>query len=140
MRLGRRGVVAVVIVTWLAVLVFLVSLTPLWPGPNPPAGSTRLAIRTAEPHLIPTLGCPAALLAPVRITSTSDKMVFVSVEGGAAVSVVWPAGWAAWRGADGIAVLARRDGSIAGREGDILRDYGGGVDETGSFDVCIIGS
>jgi hypothetical protein len=140
MRLGKRGVIAVVVATFFAVLVFLVSLTPMWPGPNPPAGATRLAIRTAAPHLIPTLGCPDALLLPVRITSAGDQMVFVSSDTGAPVSIVWPTGWAAWRGADGIAVLARRDGSIAGREGDVLSGYGGGVGDDGAIGICIVGS
>ena len=140
MKLGRRGVVAVVIATWLAVIIFLVAQTPLWPGPNPPSGATRLSIRTEAPHLIPTLGCTVAGLAPVRITAKGDQMVFVGVDSGTPVSIVWPAGWAAWRGADGVAVLARRDGSIVGHEGDVLSGYGGGVGNDGAFGVCIIGS
>ena len=53
--------------------------------------------------------------------------------------MVWPAGWRAWR-LDGQAVLVGRDGTVIGREGDVLPGYAGGVTDDGAFHVCIFGS
>jgi hypothetical protein len=80
-----------------------------------------------------------ALLEPTRIGTSGDEMVFVVPETGNPVSVVWPAGWRAWR-VDGRAVLVGRDGTVIGREGDELPGYAGGVSDDGAFHVCIFGS
>ena len=115
-------------------------LSPLWPGPALPAGATRLHIATAAPHVIPTFACHAALLAPVRVATSNDDLIFLSVGTGEPVQVVWPSGWAAWR-VDGHAELVDRDGSVVAREGDVIEDRfggGGGVDD--AFHVCSIGS
>jgi hypothetical protein len=88
---------------------------------------------------MPTLGCPGALLGPVRIATSNDDLLAVSVESGEAVSVVWPSGWAAWR-VGGRAELVDRNGSLVGREGDVLEDrFGGGNGVDNAFHVCSIG-
>lgn len=114
-------------------------LSPLWPGPALPAGATRLHIATEPAHLVPTLGCPAALLGPVRVATQDDNLIVVSVATGEPVKVVWPSGWAAWR-LGGHAELADRNGSIVAREGDVIHDrFGGGEYGDGAFHVCEIG-
>lgn len=118
----------------------VVRLSPLWPGPALPAGATRLHIATAAPHLVPTLGCPTALLLPVRVTTADDDLIFLSVETGKPVQIVWPSGWAAWR-VNGRAELVARNGLVVAREGDVIEDrFGGGVGVDDAFHVCDIGS
>ncbi len=137
-RRSRRNAIlaaGLVILLWAAAL----RLSPLWPGPALPAGATRLHIATGPVHLLPTLGCPAALLAPVRIATADDELVALNVETGEAVQVVWPSGWAAWQ-VEGRAELLARDGSLVAREGDVLDDLGGGTGDDGAFNVCLIGS
>jgi hypothetical protein len=114
-------------------------LSPAGPDPDLPAGATPLRIATEPGHLLPTNACDLALLEPTRIGTSGDSMVFANAETGNPVSVVWPAGWAAWR-VDGRAVLVGRDGTVIGREGDVLPGYAGGVDDAGAFHVCIFGS
>ncbi len=114
-------------------------LSPLWPGPGLPPGATRLHIETAPPHLVPTLACNTALLAPARVASAGDALVLVSPATNETIAVVWPSGWAAWR-LDGRAELVTRDGAIVGREGDTIGGFGGGVGDDDAFHVCIIGS
>jgi hypothetical protein len=114
-------------------------LSPLWPGPGLPPGATRLHIATEPAHLVPTLGCPTAALAPARIATAGDELVVLSVDGNEPANVVWPSGWAAWR-IDGHAQLVTRDGTIVGNEGDILPGFGGGSGVDDAFHVCVIGS
>jgi hypothetical protein len=101
-----------------------------------------LDLLTEPPHLIPGFGCPAALLMPVRLTTSGDAALFVSEDGGDAVPVRWPSGWAIWRIGD-IAVLIARDGSVVALENDIITGMGGGWyhDTSGSdeetFHVCV---
>jgi len=113
-------------------------LSPLWPGPALPTGATRLHIVTASPHLVPTLGCPAALLVPARIATSGDDLILVGVDSGETIRVVWPAGYAAWR-LDGRAELLARDGRLVGREGDTLDGLGGGAGDDGTAYLCEIG-
>ncbi len=133
----RRRTIVVLIVAVVVVVALTVRLTPLWPGPAIPAGATALHIETAPPHLIPTMGCPAAALAPARIEVDGDALILVSLDGGAPISVVWPSGWAAWR-RDGTAELVDRDGNVVGRQGDVIDGYGGGTGLDGKFHVCLI--
>lgn len=113
-------------------------LSPLWPGPALPPDATRLHIATAPPHLVPTLGCPTALLAPARLGTAGDDLILVSERDGQPGKVVWPSGWAAWR-LNGRAELVTRDGAIVGREGEIIHGFGGGTGVDDAFYVCIIG-
>jgi hypothetical protein len=114
-------------------------LSPLWPGPALPVAATRLHIATEASHLVPTFGCPTALLAPARVATAGDDLVLLAATTGEPIRVVWPSGWAAWR-VDGRAELVTRDGSVVGREGDVLEGFGGGVGVDDAFHVCIIGS
>jgi len=136
-RRRKPLVIATLAVIVLAAAVF--RLSPLWPGPALPAGATRLQINTEPAHLIPAAGCPTALLAPVRVATDNDDLVVVSIETGEPVKVVWPSGWAAWR-VGGRAELVDRDGSVIGREGEVMHDrFGGGEGADGAFRVCEIG-
>ncbi|HTS14280.1 MAG TPA: hypothetical protein VMH24_01330 [Candidatus Sulfotelmatobacter sp.] len=124
---------------WLVVVVLalvgLLRLSPLWPGPSLPTGATPLTLATEPAHLVPTFACETALLAPGRVTVVGDALVLVPEAGGAPVSVVWPTGWAAWR-RDGRAELVDRDGTVVGREGDIVQGFGGGLGADDAFHVC----
>ena len=85
---------------------------------------------------MPTLGCSAALLLPVRGTAFYDELVLLSVETGEPIKVVWPSGWAAWR-LHGRAELVSRDGSVIAREGEVIEDrFGGGEGIDDAFHVC----
>jgi hypothetical protein len=101
-------------------------------------GATRLHIATEAPHVMPTLGCQAALVAPARVATADDDLILLTIETGEPVPVVWPSGWAAWR-VGGRAELVSRDGSVFAREGDVLDDLGGGVGVDNAFHVCMIG-
>jgi hypothetical protein len=130
--------VAGIAVVLLLLAAGLARLSPMWPGPSLPAGATPLALTTEPAHLVPTMACPLALLAPARVAVASDALVLVPEAGGDAISVVWPTGWAAWR-RDGRAELVSRDGTVVGREGDIVSGYGGGTGLDDAFHVCVIG-
>jgi hypothetical protein len=138
-RRVRRVIVVsiVVVVTLIAVAVW--KFSPLAPGPGTPVGATRLRIATETPHLVPALGCPLALLAPVRLQVVGEDLLTISIGTGEPVSVVWPSGWAAWR-VDGRAELHGRDGALIAREGDVIADrFGGGIGTDDVFHVCIAG-
>ena len=135
----RRWGLAIMVVAIALFVVGAIRISPLWSGPALPDGATRLSISTAPPHLMPTFGCPAALLGVVRVTTVGSEMVFVSEDGGQPVKIVWPSGWAAWR-LDGLGELVDRDGNVIAREGDVIHDqFGGGVSDDGAFHVCAIG-
>jgi hypothetical protein len=116
----------------------LARLSPMWPGPSLPAGATPLALATETAHLLPTMGCPTALLAPARVAVAGDALVLVPEAGGDPIKVVWPTGWAAWQ-LDGRAELVSHDGTVIGREGDVVSNFGGGVGLDDAFHVCEIG-
>ncbi len=122
------GVVVLLAVAWRTL--------PVVTGPALPAGATRLHIATERPST--TFGCPAALLAPARVTTSGDDLVLVTVETGETVPVVWPAGFAAWR-VDGRAVVADPWGSVVGREGDVLDSLSGGFGLDDAFHICPVG-
>lgn len=135
----RRPLVAGVLLVGVALLALAaLKLSPLGPGPDLPAGATRLQISTEAPHLLPAMGCELALLVPARVATSGDALILQSVATGEPLQVVWPSGWAAWR-INGQAQLVGRDGSIVAREGDILSNLGGGVGVDDRFHVCIIG-
>ncbi len=126
--------ILVVVVTVLALAAW--RILPVFTGPAIPSGATRLHIATGPPTF--TSGCAAAALAPARVTSFGDDLVLITVDTGDIVSVVWPAGFGAWR-LDGVAVLADPWGSVVGREGDMLDSLGGGTGADDDFIICPYG-
>jgi hypothetical protein len=127
---------AVAIVALLLVAGGLARLSPMWPGPAHPPGATALALATEPGHLLPTMGCPTALLLPARIAVVSDALVLIPEGGASPVDVVWPTGWAAWR-LDGRAELVSRHGVVVGREGDVISGFAGGMGTDDAFHVCL---
>ena len=109
---------------------------PLFTGPALPAGATRLHIITERPNL--SLACAAALLLPVRVATSGDELILVSIASGDTVRVVWPSGFAAWR-VGGRAVLADPWGNVVGRDGDVLDSLGGGGGADDAFRICPFG-
>jgi len=139
----KRGVIGILagafVLPWVLLAIALLMRSPLWPGPGLPDGATRLNIVTEAAHLVPTMGCPAALLGPMRIAPSGDDLIVRSEADGSSVAVVWPSGWAAWR-IGGRAELVAHDGSVVAREGDLIENrFGGGTYDDGAFHVCVIG-
>jgi hypothetical protein len=137
LRRHPRAVAGTAVVL-LLLAVGLARLSPMWPGPSVPAGATPLALTTAPAHLLPTMACPLALLAPARVAVAGDSLVLVPEAGGDPIKVVWPTGWTAWR-LDGRAELVSRDGTVVGREGEVISGFGGGSGSGDAFHVCEIG-
>jgi hypothetical protein len=134
----HRRLVAGLAVVLLLVAVGLPRLSPMWPGPSLPPGAMPFALATEPAHLMPTMGCPTALLLPARAAVAGNALVLVPEAGGDPIKVVWPAGWVAWRLA-GRGELVSRDGTVIGREGDIVQGFGGGVGTDDAFHVCVAG-
>jgi hypothetical protein len=132
----RKARTAIAVIGLLLVAAIALRVAPLFTGPALPAGATRLQLGTASPNV--SLGCAAAALSPVRVSTSGDEVVLVSVESGQPVRVVWPAGFAAWR-VDGRAVVADPWGSVVGREGDVLDSLGGGLGVDDAFYICPFG-
>ena len=128
------GSITAVGIALLAVIALRVA--PLFLGPALPDGASRLQLVTASPNV--SLGCATAALSPVRVSTSGDDLVLVSVESGQPVSLVWPAGFAAWR-IDGRAVVADPWGSVVGRDGDVLDSLGGGLGTGDAFYICPFG-
>jgi hypothetical protein len=134
----RRRLVAILAVGVVLLTALAFRLSPMWPGPMLPSGATRLHIVTEPPHLVPAFGCVAAALAPARISVVGDELVLRSVAADTPLRVVWPSGWAAWR-LNGRAELLSREGTLIGREGDVLENLGGGTGIDDAFHVCVFG-
>ena len=132
----RKALVALSALGLVVVAALAAWIMPMIFGPAVPAGATRLSITTEAPGL--TLGCPAALLAPVRVSTDGDALVLVNVDFGELVPVVWPAGFGAWR-QDGRAAVVEPWGGIIGREGDVLDQLGGGLGAGDVFHICPLG-
>ena len=128
LSLGAAALIVVAAAAW--------RTAPLFIGPSLPPGATRLAIATDRPNL--NLGCPAALLAPARVSTSGDALVLVTVDSGEIVNVVWPSGFGAWR-RGGRAVVADPWGAIVGMDGDILSGLGGGLGADDLFHICPFG-
>lgn len=137
LRRHRRVVAGIAIVLLLGAA-GLARLSPMWPGPSLPAGATPLTLATETGHLLPTTGCPLASLGPARIAVADGALVLVPESGGDPIAVVWPTGWAAWR-LDGRAELVSHDGTVVGREGDVISGFAGGVGLDDAFHVCVVG-
>lgn len=131
-------IVAGLAVVLLLLVVGLLRLSPMLPCPSLPQGATPLALATEPAHLVPTMGCQTAALAPARVAVAGDALVLVPESGGDPIKVVWPTGWVAGRLA-GRAELISRDGTVVGREGDIVEGFGGGVGADDAFHACVIG-
>ena len=129
-----RNAIAVVGLLLLAAVALRVA--PLFTGPALPPGVVRLQLATASPNV--SLGCATAALSPVRVSTSGDELVLVSVESDQPVRAVWPAGFAAWR-VDGRAVVADPWGSVVGRDGDVLDSLGGGLGTGDAFYICPFG-
>ncbi len=133
----RRKVLIAIAAAGVVVLApFALVLMPQFTGPALPAGATRLHIATEPPNL--NLACAAALLAPVRVATSGDELILVTVGSGETVRVVWPSGFAAWR-VGGRAVVADQWGNVVGREGDVLDSLGGGFGVDDAFHICPFG-
>jgi hypothetical protein len=114
----------------------LLALTLLVAGCATDPLATRLVLQTAPEQ--PTQACDGAAATPFRIEHDGGEMMFVDVATGERRSVIWPFGFAAWL-EFGMAVLYASDGSIVGREGDVLDNIGGAGVEGDGFHVCSVG-
>ena len=132
----RKALIAIAATGLVGFALVALRVAPLFTGPAVPAGAERLHIITAAPNL--NMGCATALLSPVRVSTDGGALVLVSVESGEPMRVVWPAGFGAWR-IDGKAVIADPWGSVVGREGNVLDDFGGGSSSDDVFHICPFG-
>jgi hypothetical protein len=99
---------------------------------------TRLGLRTDESQG-QAGACGLSPTRPFRIEREGNDMVFVDVDTNEPRSIIWPFGFAAWLEFD-TAVLYARDGTVVGREGDVLSNILG-IEMVGDgLDVCGIGA
>jgi hypothetical protein len=132
----RKARTAFAVIGLVLLAVAALRVAPLFTGPALPDGASRLQLATASPNV--SLGCAAAALLPVRVSTSGNELVLLSVESGEPVRVVWPAGFAAWR-IDGRAVVADPWGSVVGRDGDVMDSLGGGLGVDDAFYICPFG-
>jgi hypothetical protein len=100
--------------------------------------ATRLSLQTDAFQVVPG-ACQLAAAAPFKIERDGTDMVFVEVGTGSRRSIIWPFGFAAWLEA-GVATLYATDGTVVGREGDVLDNIGGAGVEGEGFHVCSVGA
>lgn len=132
----RKVLIAIAAVGVIILGVAALRVLPVFTGPALPAGATRLHIATEGPSL--SFSCLAALLAPVRVATSGDELILISVASGETVKVVWPSGFAAWQ-VGGRSVVADPWGSVVGRDGDVLDGLGGGTGVDDAFHICPYG-
>ena len=118
------------------VVLLLVVAVALGACTTDPEG-TRLALRT-DAAQVPPETCTPGAIPPVRIERDGAEMVFVDVETDEQRSITWPFGFAAWLEYD-TAVLYARDGTVVGREGDVLGNIGAVEVEGGGYRACAVG-
>jgi hypothetical protein len=88
------------------------------------APGTPLAIDTAGFQLGPG-SCAGVGVPPFRLERDGDALRFVDAGGsGEVLHLIWPSGFVA-RLQDGRATLYGSNGSVIGREGDVLDNFGG---------------
>jgi len=137
MRLARWALGLLVVVTVVAgVAVFL--FVPYQPA-SLPAGSVPLTLRAQPWRLLPSFGCPLALLTPIRVERDGVSMVFADEASGSRVQVVWPNGYSA-RLLNGRAELIPPDGSVLARDGDVISSLTAGAADNGDYLVCLDGA
>jgi len=132
----RKVLIAIAAAGVIVLAPFALIVVPQFTGPALPAGATRLHIATEPPNL--NMSCAAAALVPVRVATSGDELILVTVGTGESVRVVWPSGFGAWR-VDGRAVVADPWGRVVGREGDVLDSLGGGLGPDDAFHICPFG-
>ena len=98
---------------------------------------TRLGLQTNAFQVLPG-PCTLGAIPPFRIEREGAEMVFADVGTGERRSITWPFGFAAWLEYD-VAVLYATDGTVVGREGDVLESIGGVDIEGEGHRVCGIG-
>jgi len=98
--------------------------------------ATRLGLQTA-PEL-PPRACDGVLATPFRVGRVGDELIFVDAASGERRSIIWPFGFAAWL-EFGQGVLYASDGTVVGREGEVLDKIGGAGVEGEGFHVCSVG-
>lgn len=121
-----------------AVVLGAVLLTLIVPRPAAlPPGATSLALPTQpwKPWPLGGFGCPMALVAPARVGRDRDAVVFWRIDIQERIVLIWPSGYSA-RLLEGRAELVGPDGSVFAREGDVISNVSGGVEDDGTILLC----
>ncbi len=104
--------------------------SPRTPAPMP-SDATALNLPTMPPAEPQPAGvewtCPGMLIGDVRVLREGDSVAFEWVNGGP-VRLVWPRGFTAWL-RDHQAEIVAPDSSVIAREGDVIRERLGGLED-----------